>query len=93
MKHACYREDMTTYNFPLSLYGARSGTPSPVGRMMAEFASDFRDGVDINLGVGYVNEKTIPVDHIEQAVSHVLHHPEQYRQCLNYGGPAGSQTT
>ncbi len=74
----------------LSAYGTASLIPSPAGRMMAAFAKDFRDGIDINLGVGYVNETTIPRDLIRSAFDAVLATPDKYRVPLNYGGPAGS---
>jgi DNA-binding transcriptional MocR family regulator len=74
----------------LSWYGAASTQPSPVNRMMAAFTSTFRDGVDINLGVGFVNEETIPVARIEEALQAVAADGVTYRQAFNYGSATGT---
>ena len=74
----------------LSDYGKASSVPSPVNRLMTDFAVGFRDGRDINLGVGYVNERTIPHQQIQLACEEVLAHPKKYRASLNYGGAQGS---
>ncbi len=82
---------MTLADFLLSEYGNASSIPSPVNRMMAAFAADFRPTKDINVGVGYVNERTIPRDLFLEAMRMVLAHPEKYKVPLNYGGSQGSQ--
>ncbi len=64
--------------------------PSAVNELTAGFAEDFREGTDINLGVGYVNDQTIPVEAIRNAYSEIIAHPKQYRNALNYGGADGS---
>ena len=74
----------------LSAYGQASTRPAPVSQMMAQFSHDFRDGVDINLGVGYVNEATIPVDLLRESLEAVSGNRLRYRQAFNYGSPAGS---
>jgi len=74
----------------LSSYGAASTQPSPVTRMMAAFTSTFRDGFDINLGVGFVNEKTIPVAGLDEAMQAIANDPVTYRQAFNYGSSAGA---
>ena len=74
----------------LSTFGINSRRPSPVNEMTGSFASDFREGYDINLGVGYVNDETIPGEMIRRALSEVLADPKQYRNALNYGSAEGS---
>ena len=74
----------------LSSYGAASNHPSPVNRMMAAFTSTFREGVDINLGVGFVNEQTIPEALLDQAMHAVAAGGATYRQAFNYGSSAGA---
>jgi len=79
-------------DYTLSPYGKASSRPSPVNRMMDAFAADFRPGCDINLGVGYVNERTIPAELIRDALGKILDDPSRHKTPFNYGGPRGSAT-
>ncbi len=74
----------------MTAYGQHSAVSSPVNRMMATFASEFRDNQDINLGVGYVNEDAIPRQFIKKALDAILADPERYQRAFNYGSPQGS---
>ncbi|MCX8066158.1 MAG: aminotransferase class I/II-fold pyridoxal phosphate-dependent enzyme [Candidatus Hydrogenedentes bacterium] len=75
----------------LSSYGLVSSEPSPVSKMMSEFAKDFRAGFDINLGVGYVNEETIPYEEFAEVVGRIVNKENRPPHLLNYGGPEGSK--
>ena len=77
----------------LSRYGTLSASPSPVARMMNDFATGFRPDFDVNLGVGYVNEETIPARQICRALQIVVESPERHPHALNYGGSEGSRET
>lgn len=73
-----------------SEYGLKSSQPSPVNQMMSQFAQDFRPGIDINLGVGYVNEETIPYNEFADIVTKLVKKENRPSNLLNYGGPEGS---
>jgi 2-aminoadipate transaminase len=75
----------------LSSYGSLSAEPSPVSRLMQQFSRVFRPGTDVNLGVGYVNEETIPALSIERAIQHVVAHPDEHPHAFNYGESKGSE--
>ncbi len=81
---------MNRPEFSLSPLALNNQTPSMINKMTAEFANDFREGTDINLGIGYVNDKTIPTGKIQEALQYVVEHQHMYRNALNYGGAEGS---
>lgn len=81
---------MKLKDIALSEYGQKSSISSPVSRMMADVATTFRVDKDINLGVGYVNEATIPRKLILEALQAVIDNPDKYKLALNYGSPHGS---
>jgi len=81
---------MRQHDIHFSAYGQAATRPSPVSRMMSAFATEFRDGVDINLGVGYVNEATIPGELLLEAFREVSRPGSGYRQVFNYGSPRGA---
>jgi DNA-binding transcriptional MocR family regulator len=76
--------------YKLSDYGALSIEQSPIGSMTADFSTAFRKGIDINLGVGYVNDDTIPSNELRECFSYVLQHSHIYKSSLNYGAAQGS---
>ena len=78
-------------NICFSNFGKASLVPSPINQMTAAFSKDFRQGIDINLGVGYVNDETIPHKELQECFQFVLQHPETYKNALNYGSADGSE--
>lgn len=74
-----------------SSYGNKLLEVAPVSRLMAAFAREFRPGFDINVGVGYVNEATLPYKATVEATRRVVDSPDEFRSSLNYGDPAGSR--
>lgn len=76
--------------YQLSDYARKSLVPSAVNEMTEAFALDFREGTDINLGVGYVNDKTIPSEEILASLQEVIADPVRFRNALNYGAAEGS---
>ena len=76
--------------FSLSDFAQRSTSPSAVNELTASFAKDFREGIDINLGVGYVNDSTIPKESIAKAYNAIVSNEKQYRNTLNYGSAKGA---
>lgn len=78
------------FTFELSSYGSLSILPSPISRLTSDFSSTFREGVDINLGVGYVNDQTIPSQELLSCFSYVLQNPQIFMSSLNYGAAIGS---
>jgi len=73
----------------LSPYGQASSQPSPSpddGRLRERFSR--RRGHQP--GYRYVNEKTIPVACLTEAMQAVANDGVKYRQAFNYGGPDGS---
>lgn len=77
-------------DFSLSTLAKNSKEPSYINRMTSEFAVDFKKGIDINIGVGYVNDNTMPVKEIAESYQHVVSNQHKYRNALNYGGAEGS---
>ena len=57
---------------------------------MRDFSRGFRPGVDVNLGVGYVNETTIPRRAIAAAFEAVSAESERSPHTFNYGESRGS---
>ena len=81
---------MKKQKFALSPLALNNQKPSFINKMTASFTEDFREGLDINLGIGYVNDQTMPTQEIAAAYSYVINHPEKYRNALNYGSAEGS---
>ena len=78
-------------NFQFSEYGTKLKEISAVNELTAAYASDFRSGIDINLGVGYVNDDTIPVKGIHTALKYIAENPGHFHSAFNYGGGEGSE--
>jgi DNA-binding transcriptional MocR family regulator len=81
---------MSALKSSFSTYGETLNDKAPVSHLMASFARDFRPKIDINIGVGFVNEETLPYEAVAEATQKVLTSPNEFRSTLNYGDPAGT---